>query len=254
MNVSTLVSYLNRLQASWEYLKSGWYQLVTLDCKTDSVAFSSKYERFFVCNLQYFQILFGILFFLLIFPILVSVGVKLWVVLKFFGRIVRKIVKAPKATSTEEDKSKDTTEKSSIKKEVKKEIAMLKERDKINGSLRRRIFGLEGVGRYLREIVFFEGKDENFGGPFWSVCFLLSTFITPFVGASFLVPLQMIISALFGFYALYRLIRYKVLLDPKLPYYWKGEKGPGLYILVAALSILYGTVLFTALALVEFFV
>ncbi len=248
--------YFDRLREVLKGLKLGWQELVAFDCQSESIVFDSQYERFFICNLQYFQILFGVLFLLLVMPFLIKIMGKFFTAGKFFFVVLRKfayfISSVISKESPAEKERKYTARSPKEKKRTRQERKW--EPPQWFSNLRGNLLTVEGHGRYLREIAFFEDRDENLGGPFWSVFFLLSTFVTPFVGLSFLVPVQMIISSLFGFYALYRLIRYKILLDPNLSYYWEGRKGPGLYILVIALSLLYGTILFTAFALMEFFV
>lgn len=256
INTTNIFIYFDRLRGVLRMFKLGWEELSAFDCQQDPLSFSSEYERFFICNLHYFQIFFGGLFVLLILPFLVSITLKLFAVVKFLWLVGRKIAgfiyRGIFQGKPAEEEPKETVRAPKIRKQPRQKKEW--EPPQWFSELRGNLLTVEGSGRYLREIVFFEDSDENFGAPFWSAFFLLSTFVTPFVGLSFLVPVQMIISSLFGFYALYRLIRYRVLLDPKLPYYWEGKKGPGLYIFVAALSLLYATILFTAFALMEFFV
>jgi hypothetical protein len=66
------------------------------------------------------------------------------------------------------------------------------------------------LGDLLRQIFFLERERENLAGPFWSLVFLVSSFVTVALGFYRFVPWQFILSGLFGLYGTYRIIRYGI--------------------------------------------
>ncbi len=250
----------------------GWQELRKLDCATviaDPVY--SREIRFVVCNWDRLRVL-GI-FFLVVFalPLLIRILVGILRLIVYFFVFVGKGVTAflsiiprrePAEYRKEEDRIRQEEEK---RKEVEKDeeltsfgrqeidLGLGKARDRFTKFQENlKSWGLTRIRwRILRELLFFEKKNENLAGPVWSAFFLFSTLITPLVGLSFLIPMQLSLSAILGFYTIYRILRYRVLLDPNMSYYWSGKRGQALYALAGSLLFLYIIISITAYFLLQ---
>ncbi|MEA2020316.1 MAG: hypothetical protein U9M98_01155 [Patescibacteria group bacterium] len=263
-------AFQQELREIAQTLWQGWSEIGKLDCATVYTDPTYSPEiRFLVCNRDRLRII-GLVFLAffalpLLFRILVSVvnfvafllSLIYGALAKIFqfeaGEIDTVVVKREEKERREELTAEEE-ELTSFGKREWKFVTKIREWGNRLFAFQKRLRGL-GLNRirwrFLREMLFFEQSNENLAGPVWSAFFLFTTVISPLVGLSLLVPIQLFFSSLLGFYAVYRIVRYKVLLDPKMSYYWEGKRGPGLYILAGLLLFLYVIILLTAFFLLQ---
>ncbi len=271
-------NFQQEIKTTIQALRLGWLELRGLECAAVSTDPSYSREiRFLVCNWDHLRIV-GLLFLAffalpLFFRVLVGIVHLVVLLLSLFGRVLAKVFSFGAEEEIDRAVVEEAEKEEALREKIEEQAISVEERDVVSFGreewqivLKIRKFGerlsafqkdfwKKGMRRikwrFLREMLFFERSDENLAGPMWSTFFLFSAIIPPLIGFSFLIPFQLFMASLVGFYAVYRVVRYKVLLDPNMSYYWEGKRGLSLYILAGSLFLLYITISLTAYFLAQ---